>query len=412
MKARLFFLCVAFMCIVSSGYAISEWDGSSTAVWTSGSGTEADPYLIESADNLAYMATQAARDGFGTYLNLKFKLTTDIDLKNHPWTPISIFIGTFDGNGHVIKGLNVSSTVDYTGLFTQVNGSGTVKSLGIESGSVVSSKFYVGAIVGALFEGGTIENCYNKASVAGSRMVGGIAGQLSGGTISDCYNRGNISGPVSVGGVVGRYFWQVCTMQRCYNAGSVEIDNPATGYVGSVCGTFADALKPSSVVVDNFYDFNVNNPLLGIGIEANATGVDVFNSPGEGGTPPKTVSVTQKTTVAMKSASFVSELGSAYKKDTENINDGYPVLQWEQKITTISENNDSKKIVIRNDGRKINVFAKENVQKFNLSIYTLDGKCILAKEQKNADWIVLNKGMHIVKLISGEKNISRKIYIK
>ncbi|HQB27596.1 MAG TPA: GLUG motif-containing protein, partial [Paludibacter sp.] len=226
MKTKLLLLC--FVLVASTFYvksATSDWDGITRTVWAGGEGTAADPVLIESAANLAYMASDEARTGFGTYLNKYFKLTTDIDLKNHAWTPIYVFIGNFDGNGHKIMGLNVTAADDNgTGLFKQVNGTGTVKNLGIESGSVSGGTTYefVGSIAGSVNEGGTIDKCYNKATISGKSYVGGIVGQLSGGTVSNCYNRGAITGTTaSVGGVVGRYFWQLCNLSNSYNAGSI-----------------------------------------------------------------------------------------------------------------------------------------------------------------------------------------------
>ena len=98
------------------------------------------------------------------------------------------------------------------------------------------------------------------------------------------------------------------------------------------------ALKPPSVVSNNYYDFDVNydSSLLGIGVEGSATGVDVFNSPGstEDGVPPKTVSVTQRSTAQMKSTDMITDLGSAYESDSKNINGGYPVLTWENLPST------------------------------------------------------------------------------
>ena len=99
MKTKLLLLC--FVLVTSTLYvksATSDWDGTTRTVWQNGDGTAANPYLIESAANFAYMASDEARTGFGTYLNKYFKLTTDIDLKNYAWTPIYIFIGNYDGN--------------------------------------------------------------------------------------------------------------------------------------------------------------------------------------------------------------------------------------------------------------------------------------------------------------------------
>ncbi|OQB31885.1 MAG: hypothetical protein BWY08_00174 [Bacteroidetes bacterium ADurb.Bin174] len=409
MKTKLLLLC--FVLVASTFYvksATSDWDGITRTVWAGGEGTAADPVLIESAANLAYMASDEARTGFGTYLNKYFKLTTDIDLKNHAWTPIYVFIGNFDGNGHKIMGLNVTAADDNgTGLFKQVNGTGTVKNLGIESGSVSGGTTYefVGSIAGSVNEGGTIDKCYNKATISGKSYVGGIVGQLSGGTVSNCYNRGAITGTTaSVGGVVGRYFWQLCNLSNSYNAGSI-VGNTTVGFVGSVVGAFPDALNASSVVSNNYYDFDVNSGsgFLGIGKEESAYGVDSYTD-----TNNKTVSVTQKTTAGMKAAAV--ELGDAYESDSKNINGGYPILTWENTIVSGLTGDEGLDFQISKVNHGISV-SSDKFEHISISIYTMTGVEIINKSLKNAEHIRLNPGLYIVKLTNGSQKFVEKIQV-
>ena len=409
MKTKLLLLC--FVLVASTFYvksATSDWDGITRTVWAGGEGTAADPVLIESAANLAYMASDEARTGFGTYLNKYFKLTTDIDLKNHAWTPIYVFIGNFDGNGHKIMGLNVTAADDNgTGLFKQVNGTGTVKNLGIESGTVSGGTTYefVGSIAGSVNEGGTIDKCYNKATISGKSYVGGIVGQLSGGTVSNCYNRGAITGTTaSVGGVVGRYFWQLCNLSNSYNAGSI-VGNTTVGFVGSVVGAFPDALNASSVVSNNYYDFDVNSGsgFLGIGKEESAYGVDSYTD-----TNNKTVSVTQKTTAGMKAAAV--ELGDAYESDSKNINGGYPILTWENTIVSGLIDNEGLDFQISKVNHGISV-SSDKFEHISISIYTMTGVEIINKSLKNAEHIRLNPGLYIVKLTNGSQKFVEKIQV-
>jgi hypothetical protein len=409
MKTKLLLLC--FVLVASTFYvksATSDWDGITRTVWAGGEGTAADPVLIESAANLAYMASDEARTGFGTYLNKYFKLTTDIDLKNHAWTPIYVFIGNFDGNGHKIMGLNVTAADDNgTGLFKQVNGTGTVKNLGIESGTVSGGTTYefVGSIAGSVNEGGTIDKCYNKATISGKSYVGGIVGQLSGGTVSNCYNRGAITGTTaSVGGVVGRYFWQLCNLSNSYNAGSI-VGNTTVGFVGSVVGAFPDALNASSVVSNNYYDFDVNSGsgFLGIGKEESAYGVDSYTD-----TNNKTVSVTQKTTAGMKAAAV--ELGDAYESDSKNINGGYPILTWENTIVSGLTGDEGLDFQISKVNHGISV-SSDKFEHISISIYTMTGVEIINKSLKNAEHIRLNPGLYIVKLTNGSQKFVEKIQV-
>ena len=91
-----------------SAQGVSVWDGSSSTIWTNGTGTANDPYLIESAANLRYLV-----DNIASYNTKCFKQTVDIDLDYNPWTPLgnntNPFKGTFDGAGHTIEHLAIAA---------------------------------------------------------------------------------------------------------------------------------------------------------------------------------------------------------------------------------------------------------------------------------------------------------------
>ncbi|MEI3078566.1 MAG: hypothetical protein V8T00_04500 [Oscillospiraceae bacterium] len=135
-----------------------------------GEGTEDDPLRIGNAEQLAWFA-QTISDPEQGAQEVCAALTADIDLEDEPWEPMGTdtygFKGTFDGQGHKIKGLNVSGA-KLAGLFACVDG-GTVKNL-VVTGSV-SGTTYTGAIVGYLKNGGTIFRCGNEAAVSGSGVL-------------------------------------------------------------------------------------------------------------------------------------------------------------------------------------------------------------------------------------------------
>ena len=95
------------LCVSSMLFAqLSIWNGSSD-IWTKGAGTEASPYLIESAEQLAFISDMV-NGGVTTYENTYFKLMTNIDLNNQIWVPIGVsedwaFKGNFDGNNYTIN---------------------------------------------------------------------------------------------------------------------------------------------------------------------------------------------------------------------------------------------------------------------------------------------------------------------
>ena len=145
-------------------------------------------YKVHTAEGLKAFADEVN----GGNRSLKCTLTADINLTEQSWTPIGSYsnryTGTFDGEGHTISGLQLSSIgSNNVGLFGYVDG-GTVKNLNLEITSV-SGNDYVGGVVGR--NDGTITGCMvSGGSVTASAedaYVGGVEGNDYGGTITDCY---------------------------------------------------------------------------------------------------------------------------------------------------------------------------------------------------------------------------------
>ena len=193
---------------------LSFWNGTDISTSFLGSGTEADPYQINSAADLAYLASSV---NAGTnYEGKYFVLNVDLNLNNESWTPIGTkaapFAGTFDGNGKKIYNLSVTMDVANAGLFGYV--SGTIKELGIVSGTIspasTSASTYVGGLVGYLT--GKVENCYSCAtlnvSTVNTTYAGSLIGYVDTATVEDSYAAGNVtvtstSGFAYAGGFVG-----------------------------------------------------------------------------------------------------------------------------------------------------------------------------------------------------------------
>ncbi|MDD4848879.1 MAG: GLUG motif-containing protein, partial [Bacteroidales bacterium] len=208
------------------------WNGTATA-WTQGDGTQVTPYLIETAEQLAYLAQRV--NAGNRYSGKYFLLTTDINLDNRPWTPIGkdpdfdsngqSFAGYFNGGQHAIYNLFVEGS-NNLGLFGCIEGA-TITSLGIESGVVknaeTSLSFRVAGLVGRA-SNATINNCYNKADVMAYNYVGGIVGRASEGTvtISNCFNNAEIistkDNETIAGGIVGGASSSTI-IEQCYNHG-------------------------------------------------------------------------------------------------------------------------------------------------------------------------------------------------
>lgn len=234
-----------------------------TDLYFDGSGTEADPYRISSAQELAGL-TALLSDGnyYNSYASKHYKLTADIDLSGKIWSGVGClkytyenntlkninimaFQGVFDGDGHTIlnmKSLGVNSistnkvnptnyaiysfgaglfsytlpTTYQMGLFgSQIVSTPTIKNLTIENAEVTGS--YAGSLISRAFLQVDISNVtVMNVNVSGSVVAGGLVGSIEGKSstdifvadleskIDDSYVLGTVSGNI-VGGAIG-YF--------------------------------------------------------------------------------------------------------------------------------------------------------------------------------------------------------------
>ncbi len=202
---------------------LDVWDGTSVSESLSGSGEADDPYLIQSAADLAYFAktvnehtvdgtVTVAAGRYTVFTGKYFKLTKSIDLNgnslkigyNLAWNNFSRFGGIFDGNNCSIRGLEITEadTNRNDALFGMMY-AGTIKNLSVY-GSVYGGDVLNGGIVGYVVEG-TVENCTSYVDVNGNNETGGIVGNLEKGTVINCTNYGKvICTGASAGVIVGK----------------------------------------------------------------------------------------------------------------------------------------------------------------------------------------------------------------
>ena len=181
-------------------------------------------YTVTSADGLMHVAELV--NGGKTDINIT--LTADIDLTGKDWTPIGTsfknsYTGTFDGGGHTITGLTVTTNDKYAGLFGYIGNAGTVKNVVMEGVLITSNNgsSQAGGVAG--FSRGTIENCSVSGSVSGTVYVGGVVGAQWGGSITGCSSSATVKGTVDVGGVAGQTNSNA-TMTACYATGNVTLE--------------------------------------------------------------------------------------------------------------------------------------------------------------------------------------------
>ena len=260
-----------------AGVVGNPWDGTVASKFESGRGTEADPWIIANASQLAYLAQQVNEGNSyaGEYLKIDDKIDI-INLANKRWTPIgntnARFSGHFDGNGKRIYGLNVSPGGE-AGLFGRVakdrfaSEGGSISNVRIESARIASTSNYAAVLCGYAKDmtiadcsvRGTVENslgnvgglvgycdyttmtnCTAEVSVKGTANVGGLCGYMESGSISDCsVVNSRVEGTRNdfscAGGLVGRIqlLFQNATVAVCSVTGCVI---KGVNYVGGLLG--------------------------------------------------------------------------------------------------------------------------------------------------------------------------------
>ncbi len=250
------FLSVIFVIITLFGVTTTSFTvNAATLEFAGGSGTENDPYLIETKYHL---------NNVRNYQSAYFKMKTDIvfseedfveqgDFYNNGvgWEPIEEFTGYFNGDGYAVKGM-VSKK---GGIFDAIN-TAVVENLRIIEAKYApvtesTSNIYIGSIANSM-NNSTINNCHNETNIElnsnGRLRVGGIVGTTGNNknNIINCTNKGNLSA-TCVGGIVG--VGNNVTISNCKNTG--EISAYATLNSGAYAGGIAGLSRGS---IDNCYN--------------------------------------------------------------------------------------------------------------------------------------------------------------
>ena len=205
-------------------------------------------YMVYNANGLMNVAELV--NGGKTDINIT--LTADIDLTGKDWTPIGTdydnsYTGTFDGGGHTITGLTVTTNDKYAGLFGYLgnfnNAAATVKNVVMDGIQITCNhrSGYAGGVAG--YSWGTIENCSVSGSVSGTVSVGGVVGIQRDRSITGCSSSATVKGTLNVGGVAGQTIFGA-TLTACYATGNViiEIDRTENISGGGLVG-FNDGIS-------------------------------------------------------------------------------------------------------------------------------------------------------------------------
>ena len=252
------------------------WMGTETSGGDDATAAINHVFTITAARQLAalhYLVCNTTRLGETNlqYRDATYKLATDIDLDEKPWTSIGTksngmsneFQGVFDGQGHTVQGMNTTGDVSNSGFFARVNrNTAIIKHLNVKGkitpdATTDRASVSCGGIAGTIYNGAIIAFCSFEGTISAKHSTnqaiyaGGIVGQLGGssstGKIFSCYSvvtemNGTTTGTVAKGGIAGYVASNYCTIKGCYwqELTGISNDSPYGAVKDNVTVTVAD----------------------------------------------------------------------------------------------------------------------------------------------------------------------------
>ena len=310
MKKFITFALIAAMMLtmIVVGTSAAAWDGTSVSTSLKGEGTEASPYLVESAADLAFLA-KSVNEGTN-YAGKYITQTADIDLGGKEWTPIGYcysfkdsasvefkadvpFSGVYNGCGYSVTGLSITkNTLHNVGLFGYISsaaGEAGVANLTVEGAIAIDNPAFaytnsaseaaaykdnggLGALVGwvnwsgkkydnkAYFTNITTDVSITLTNCGMQYRLGGVAGQPFYAIFENVVNNGNISytgtATTRIAGMAGQT--NSCTYKGCVNNGDITV-NITADQTARACGfTSVVTVGPDADIYTEFLNC-VNN---------------------------------------------------------------------------------------------------------------------------------------------------------
>ena len=230
-----------------------QYDAQVALPWTGGVDTawfdpSATAFNLTSPDQVAGLA-KLVNEG-EDFTGKTITLSDDVNLNNVNWTPIGnddyAFNGTFDGDGHTITGLSITSTGD-SAFFNCLDADATVKNVNFETANVSAKN---AGIVSVCAGGSTIENVHVlSGSVVGTSYAAAFVGQQawSGATFKNCTNYADVtSGFIAAG--FGGYIWYNCDVENCVNYGNITGNDRAAGIAAHLGGTVKNSANNGEII--------------------------------------------------------------------------------------------------------------------------------------------------------------------
>jgi hypothetical protein len=341
-----------------------------TADKPSGKGSKADPYNIKTLEHL-YWVSQT-----DSVWDRHFVQTADIDAtptkgwdNDSGFTPIGNedikFTGTYNGKGHIIKGLFVNRPEKIRiGLIGYAIGDSVhIDSLGM-TGVDLSGYYSIGAVAGIIEESVTVSSCYSTGKIAGKLILGGLIGRVEkrNCNVKNCYSSCVIKKAEDKfsGGLVG--LCREGQIKNSYSNGKVDGDNGLTG--GLVGDSYSNPAKNS------FWDIETSQQTEsdeGIGLT--------------------TAEMTTDTTYLNNGWDFVGADSNGTQDIWDmhpDINDGYPFLSWQypfpskDELTTITGKCSvavtEKPTALGTSGKQIEATTKDPLEYSEPGTYTITWK--------------------------------------
>ena len=200
---------------VNDGY---PYQSTSSSNYSGGSGTSSDPYVIAASWDWLKFSSSYELD------NKEFIVVADIDLSGLDLNPAGSVTGGisnlfFDGQGHRIRNARIRGD-DHCGLFSKVQDSSVIKSLGVENVDVQGGS-HVGGLLGYARDI-WVDQCYTSGSVAGSQYVGGLVGSNDGSLVGKSFSHAAVWADDFAGGLVGNLTGSLPRIDYCYSTGAVS----------------------------------------------------------------------------------------------------------------------------------------------------------------------------------------------
>lgn len=336
---------------------------------------ESGAYLITTPDELMWFGKNASASSSAT-LAADIRINDDMSAETstlYKWSfcQSSAFSGTFDGDGHTISGLYISSSSNNNGFIGKTSKGSTICNLTISDSLIqaTGSANYTGAVVGDCC--GLLENCHvtDTVKIKGQKYVGGVVGELDNGcSTSKCSNAGSVEGTEYVGGIAGRIYSNLSNaLSESYNIGSVTGNNHLGGITGTLYngGTISDCYNAGNVtstaekgsaggLIGTLRSGSVKNTYQAGTVTASSAGSiagDLDFASGQKtfdtvfalqcalefigddlGYTVQNGEAVYKTEKELKvSASY---LGDKFADDSKDINSGYPILKWQSSASS------------------------------------------------------------------------------